>query len=88
MDLNIIDYKVSQRLGVYDVPFSALIAAAMRKADSNNIEKLKSAWPEVFTDLQKRYNGPGGATTEELQSKPTIVDDAERIADTYLPFPS
>lgn len=88
MELNIIDYKVSQRLSFYDLPFSALIAAAMRKADSNNIEKLKSAWPETFADLQKRYNGPGGATQEELQKSPNIVNDAERIADTYLQLPS
>ena len=84
MELNIIDYKVSQRIGFYDAPFSALIASAMRKADSINLKKLKNAWPEIFSDLQKRYNGPGGATQEELNCNPTIVDDAESVADTYI----
>jgi len=50
----------SQVLAERDVPFHALIMAAMRKADTGNIEKLKSCWPETWDELEKRYWSPGG----------------------------
>jgi hypothetical protein len=34
--------------------------AAMRKADSDNLELLKAAFPAVWEELQQRYNAPGG----------------------------
>ena len=51
------DYQKSKEI---DAPFYAIIMAAMRKADSNNIEKLKYAFPEMFDEFHKRYNAPGG----------------------------
>lgn len=41
-------------------PFYALIMAAMRGADTRNAERLRAAWPEVWDELQARYNAPGG----------------------------
>ena len=41
-------------------PFYGLIQAAMRGADTENLEKLKAAWPEVYADLKARYDAPGG----------------------------
>jgi hypothetical protein len=55
--MTLYDYQKSKEI---DAPFYALIMAAMRKADSNNIEKLKSAFPELFAELQERYNAPCG----------------------------
>ena len=40
--------------------FYGVIQCAMRLADSDNLEKLKNAFPEVWADLQLRYNAPGG----------------------------
>jgi hypothetical protein len=34
--------------------------AAMRKADSFNIERLRVAFPETYRELTARYNAPGG----------------------------
>jgi len=42
------------------VPFYALIMAAMRQGDTENVEKLKHAWPSVWRELRMRYNAPGG----------------------------
>ncbi|MBA7539995.1 hypothetical protein ES705_32284 [subsurface metagenome] len=56
------DYRASMRLS--DEPFYALIMAAMRRADTDNAEKLKAAWPRVWEELQQRYNAPGGCITE------------------------
>jgi len=54
------DYKMSLELSIKDPPFAALIMAAMRKADTDNTYKLKSMWPEIYHELEKRYHTPGG----------------------------
>jgi hypothetical protein len=54
------EYRESVDLGRRDASFYSLIMAAMRKADDNNLPKLKAAWPEVWEELQARYNAPGG----------------------------
>lgn len=58
--MSLYDYKVSIELESQDFPFYALIMAAMRGADSNNIEKLKYVFPEIWEELKARYNAPGG----------------------------
>ena len=40
--------------------FYSLIQAAMRQADSINAENLKAGYPDIWRDLQDRYNAPGG----------------------------
>ena len=54
------DYEASKEIIMEDPPFYALIMAAMRKADSDNVILLANAFPEVWTELAKRYHGPGG----------------------------
>jgi hypothetical protein len=59
------DYIASKTLSEYDAPFYALIMAAMRQADSTNAAKLRSAWPDVWDELQARYNAPDGVLDGE-----------------------
>lgn len=54
------EYISSKEIGKKDYPFYALIMAAMRQADTNNLEKLKLIFPEVFKEIQDRYDAPGG----------------------------
>ena len=54
------EYLTSQEIDHRQYPFYALIMAAMRQADTNNIERLKQAFPEVHAELEARYNAPGG----------------------------
>ena len=54
------DYERSAVLVAHDEPFYALIMAAMRKADSVNQRLLWSAFPDVWDELDARYNAPGG----------------------------
>jgi len=54
------EYEESLKLNAEDAPFFALIMAAMRKADSFNIERLRVAFPETYRELTARYNAPGG----------------------------
>lgn len=58
-------YLKSQELDQQDYPFYALIATAMRRADSHNLELLRAAWPTVWKDLNDRYNAPGGRLAGE-----------------------
>lgn len=58
-------YEVSQKLTADDTPFSALIFAAMRKADSVNIILLQNAFPELYAELHERYWAPGGKIGDE-----------------------
>lgn len=59
------EYERGKIIAQQDWPFYSLIQAAMRQADSDNIEKLKEAFPEIFKELYARYNTPGGFLTEE-----------------------
>jgi hypothetical protein len=59
------DYEISKLISSHDHPFYALIMAAMRQADSDNMELLKRAFPAVHEELARRYNAPGGILPEE-----------------------
>ncbi len=58
-------YNVSRDLMKGDPPFSALIMAAMRRADTDNLHKLKLAFPEIWSELDERYWTPGGLIASE-----------------------
>lgn len=60
------DYAVSRDIEAKDYPFYALIMAAMRKADSVNSAKLRRVFPDVWAELQERYNAPGGLLSGEV----------------------
>lgn len=63
------EYARSRELIAQDEPFYALIMAAMRKADSANLWRLKQAWPEVWAELQERYGAPGGVLPGEARER-------------------
>lgn len=85
MELNIIDYIVSKKLAALDLPFSALIATAMRKADTDNIARLSSVFPDIERDLRARYNAPGGVLEKDGAKTEKFVSNAEEVAKGYLP---
>jgi hypothetical protein len=53
------DYRASLQLAAEDPPFYALIMAAMRKADTDNLAKLQIAFPETWRELSARYHSRG-----------------------------
>lgn len=53
------DYEQSRHIIDRLYPFNALIMAAMRKADDDNLSYLKHCWPGVWQELQARYDAPG-----------------------------
>lgn len=64
------EYRRGAELARADEPFYALIQAAMRKADSWNVTKLRAEWPEVWDELEARYHAPGGLLPDEEDPSP------------------
>lgn len=63
--MSLYDYRKSLEIGAGketdgDPPFAALIMAAMRKADGDNIVILKVAFHDIWAELQARYHAPDG----------------------------
>lgn len=65
--MSLYDYEQSRKLFESDVPFYALVMAAMRRADTDNIERLRTAFPELWHELNARYNAPGGVLDGERE---------------------
>lgn len=63
--MSLYDYKQSIEIDKQDYPFYGLIMAAMRKADYENIQKLITAFPDVYKEFNERYNSPGGLIGRE-----------------------
>ncbi|MFN7131996.1 MAG: hypothetical protein ACK4N5_07930 [Myxococcales bacterium] len=64
--MSLYDYKASQKLEAQDVPFDALLMAAMHKADTDNLAQLVAGWPELWAELRARYEAPGGVLPGEI----------------------
>jgi len=58
--MSLYDYQKSLEIAGEDYPFYAILMAAIRQADSDNLELLKQAFPETFSELYARYHSPGG----------------------------
>ena len=43
-----------------DAPFYAQVMCLMRRADTQNLAMLQACWPDVWAELLRRYNAPGG----------------------------
>lgn len=69
--MSLYDYRAAQEIVKTDPPFYALIMAAMRKADTFNLAKLRAAFPDTYAEVEARYNAPGAM----LPSDGTDFDD-------------
>lgn len=58
-------FVVSQEISKTDPPFAALLFAAMRKADTMNMMRLRLAFPDLCEEMERRYNAPGGRLEED-----------------------
>jgi len=57
-------YEESKQLAAAG-DFYPLLMAAMRCADTDNTERLRDAFPEVWEELHARYHAPGGVIEED-----------------------
>lgn len=70
--MSLYDYRRSQVISQQDEPFYALIMAAMRQADSDNLVWLKRAFPETWLELEARYNAPGGMLATDPPTRSSV----------------
>ena len=63
--MSLYDYRVSRQLVSEGPSFDGLLMAAMRTADSQNIELLKRGWPDVWNELKARHLAPDGVFPSE-----------------------
>lgn len=73
------EYKKSIRIEAEDYPFYALIMAAFRQADSDNLEALKTVFPVVWAEFQTRYHALGGYLEDEWPADEALARDLEQI---------
>lgn len=76
------DYLLSRELAamVDDAHYYALIMAAIRSADSDNLRKIRHAWPEVYEEFNQRYHAPASLLPGETDEANGIA----RLADGRL----
>lgn len=65
--MSLYDYNESRVIASEGFTFYALIMAAMRQADTINLQKLQREFPKVWEELQQRYNAPGGILEHEYK---------------------
>jgi hypothetical protein len=65
--MSFFEYEEGKEIAAKDPSFNALIQAAMRRADTDNLEMLKGCWPETWAELFERYFSPGGKLKGELK---------------------
>jgi len=64
--MNLYDYEESKKIAAEYPSFASLIMAAAWKADTLKFGKLKSAFPEIIEELEKRYF-KGGVCHEDIR---------------------
>lgn len=53
-------FRAAAELADADTDFYALIQAAMRRADTDNLARLQAAFPDTWDELDARYHAPAG----------------------------
>lgn len=82
-------YNAGRELFQQDWPFYAMIQAAMRKADTQNLRALQAAFPDTWADLDARYNAPGGFLPGEApEPTPERHRDGPDQREADLPDPN
>jgi len=72
------DYRESLDIATQGHSFYALIMAAMRQADTLNLELLKTAFPGTWHELENRYSVPSGILPWEKTSQIESGDQADK----------
>ena len=64
--MSLYDFDKAIQLTHIDTPFYSLIMAAVLRADTQNLEKLTEAFPDIVEETKKRYHAPGGVLEDEV----------------------
>lgn len=66
------DYEIGREPKLKDASFYGIIMGAMMRADTHNAGLLRSQWPDVWDEVQARYDAPGARlpTDPDFRSEP------------------
>jgi len=64
--MSLYDYNISMELVHRDLPFDALIMAAMARADWDNAALLQRVFPDLWGELMARYHALGGLIPQDI----------------------
>lgn len=67
------DYRISRELVLRELPFDALMMAAMARADDQNAGVLQRAFPDLWAELRERYRAPGGLLIIDVAAAGDLV---------------
>lgn len=73
--MSYVDYIAGRAIADKEYPFYAIIMAAMRRADTENLQKLQEAFPGTFKELRTRYNSPGGYLPGEQAQMKRVTEN-------------
>ena len=80
VEMGLAEYKASQELELRALEidgnaFYSLLMAALRQADTWNLEILKDGFPGVYDELMLRRNAPGGLLQEEMGGPGAVLSE-------------
>lgn len=58
--MSLYEFEESRKIAMDDPSFYALIMAAARRADTENLARLEDAFPDAVSELRRRFHAPGG----------------------------
>jgi len=76
--LTLEEYRESQEVSAQGYSFYALLAALFRDADTDNLAKLKRAWPDIWDSFQRRFGASYGVVAELDGLTPQEYHDRSR----------
>jgi hypothetical protein len=72
------EYLMSQEVDRHDYPFYSLVMALVRRADTENLRKLRVAFPETVRETKRRYNAGQGLLREDLPKRGIVETSDSR----------
>jgi hypothetical protein len=78
------EYNRSRELLAEDVPFAALIMAAIGKANREELKRLERAFPDTFREAEARERTPGAYLPGEYEALREVDDLEAAQLDLYF----
>lgn len=84
--MSLYDWRWAESRAADDAPFYGLLFALIRRADTHNLERIRSAWPRHVAEAERRYNSPGGLLdVERCQKTPGCIGIDDHVDECVTP---
>ncbi len=69
--MSLADFRAASAFQGCDLTFNAFIMSAMRKAQGEDLDKLKEAWPAIYAELDARMRTNKGVLPSDVSEPQT-----------------